>query len=75
MINHDCPKTHPDWIRQIHPNSTAHEAIGEVIDAKTGNLANRFGLKLAEPLFHKLDWRSIGCLKPTEAIDQRQQPN
>ena len=51
MINHDYPKTHPDWIRQIHPNPTAQEAIEELINAKTGNLATRFGLKLAELIF------------------------
>ena len=70
MINHDCSKTHPDWIRQIHPNPTAQKAIEKVIDAKTGHLANSFGLKLAELTSYQL---SIGRLKPFEAIDQRQQ--
>ena len=74
MINHDYPKAHPDWIRQIHPNPTAQEAIEELINEKSGNLATRLGLKLAELIFYLIDWRTIGRLKLTEAIDQRRQP-
>ena len=41
-----------DFKGQIHPNPTAQNATEEVIYAKTGHLANRFGLKLAKLIFY-----------------------